>query len=50
MNIIFDMGSDNDKKLGLAAGYMSYLGTDKYSAEIKASDDDEITCMHDLIY
>lgn len=33
MNIIFDMGSDNDKKLGLAAGYMSYLGTDKYTAE-----------------
>lgn len=33
MNIIFDMGSDNDKKLGLAAGYMEYLGTDKYSAE-----------------
>jgi zinc protease len=33
MNIIFDMGSDNDKQLGLAAGYMEYLGTDKYSAE-----------------
>ena len=33
MNIIFDMGSDNDKKLGLAAGYLEYLGTDKYSAE-----------------
>ncbi|WP_299228254.1 pitrilysin family protein [uncultured Psychroserpens sp.] len=33
MNIIFDMGSDNDKKLGLAARYMEYLGTDKYTAE-----------------
>ena len=33
MNIIFDMGSDNDKKLSLAAGYLEYLGTDKYSAE-----------------
>lgn len=33
LNIIFDMGSDNDKKLGLAVGYMEYLGTDKYSAE-----------------
>lgn len=33
MNIIFDMGSDNDKMLGLAVGYMEYLGTDKYSAE-----------------
>jgi len=33
MNIIFDMGSDSDKKLGLAAGYMDYLGTDKYSPE-----------------
>ena len=33
MNIIFDMGSDNDQSLGLAVGYMEYLGTDKYSAE-----------------
>lgn len=33
MNIIFDLGSDNDKKLSLAAGYLEYLGTDKYSAE-----------------
>ena len=33
LNIIFDMGSDNDKQLGLAAGYLEYLGTDKYSAE-----------------
>ena len=33
MNIIFDMGKENDKKLSFAAGYMEYLGTDKYSAE-----------------
>ncbi len=33
MNIIFDMGSDNDKKLSLAAGYLEYLGTDKYTNE-----------------
>lgn len=33
LNIIFDMGSDNDKKLGLAVGYLEYLGTDKMSAE-----------------
>ncbi|MEM6720976.1 MAG: insulinase family protein [Bacteroidota bacterium] len=33
LNIIFDMGTDNDKKLGLGVGYMEYLGTDKYSAE-----------------
>lgn len=33
MNIIFDMGSDNDKKLSLAAGYLKYLGTDKYTNE-----------------
>lgn len=31
--IIFDMGRDNDKKLGLAVGYLEYLGTDKYTAE-----------------
>lgn len=33
LNIIFDMGRDNDKKLSLAVGYLQYLGTDKYSAE-----------------
>jgi len=33
LNIIFDMGSDNDKKLDLAVGYLEYLGTDKYSNE-----------------
>lgn len=33
MNIIFDMGSDNDKKLSLAAGYLEYIGTDVYSNE-----------------
>lgn len=33
LNIIFDMGKDNDKKLSLAAGYLEYLGTEKYTAE-----------------
>ncbi|CAL2102976.1 putative Zn-dependent peptidase [Tenacibaculum sp. 190130A14a] len=33
LNIIFDMGKDNDKKLSLAAGYLEYLGTVKYTAE-----------------
>jgi predicted Zn-dependent peptidase len=33
LNIIFDMGGDNDKKLKLAANYMDYLGTDKYTNE-----------------
>ena len=33
LNIIFDMGGDNDKKLKLAANYMDYLGTAKYSNE-----------------
>ena len=31
--IIFDMGQDNDKELSLAAGYLDYLGTEKYSPE-----------------
>src|SRR5690606_26034697 len=30
---IYDMGKDNDKLLDLAVGYLTYLGTDKYSAE-----------------
>ncbi len=33
LNIIFDMGKDNDKKLSLAAGYLEYLGTEKFTAE-----------------
>jgi zinc protease len=33
LNIIFDMGSDSDNKLGLAVGYLDYLGTDNYSAK-----------------
>lgn len=33
MYVIFDMGNDNNKDLGLAVDYMEYLGTDKYSAE-----------------
>ena len=30
MNYIFDMGTDNNKQLGLAFTYLPYLGTDKY--------------------
>ncbi|MBQ0733214.1 M16 family metallopeptidase [Aquimarina celericrescens] len=33
LSIILDMGLDHDKKLSLAAGYLDYLGTDKYSPE-----------------
>lgn len=33
LNYIFDMGDDNIKKLGLAVGYLKFLGTNKYSAE-----------------
>jgi len=33
MDIIFDMGSDNNKKLALAVGYLDYIGTDKLSPE-----------------
>ncbi len=33
LNIIFDMGKDNDRKASLAAGYLNYLGTDKYSPD-----------------
>ena len=33
LNIIFDMGRDNDRMVSLAAGYLDYLGTEKYSPE-----------------
>lgn len=33
LNIIFDMGQDNDRMVSLSAGYLDYLGTDKYSPE-----------------
>lgn len=38
LNVIFDMGNDNDKKLSLAVGYLEYLGTDKYNAEAFAQE------------
>lgn len=31
--MILDMGSDHDRQVSLAAGYLDYLGTDKYSPE-----------------
>lgn len=33
LNYIYDMGTDHIRELGLAAGYLEYLGTDKYTAE-----------------
>jgi predicted Zn-dependent peptidase len=33
LNIIFDMGQDHDRMVSLAAGYLDYLGTDKYTPE-----------------
>jgi predicted Zn-dependent peptidase len=33
LNIIFDMGSDHDKKLALAVAYMDYVGTDQLSPD-----------------
>jgi len=33
MNIIFDMGSDSNKKLALAVGYLDFIGTEKQSPE-----------------
>ncbi|MCV6629977.1 MAG: insulinase family protein [Flavobacteriaceae bacterium] len=33
LSFIFDMGSRHNKKLGLAVGYLDYLGTEKYSPE-----------------
>jgi predicted Zn-dependent peptidase len=33
LNIIFDMGQDNDPMVSLAAGYLDYLGTDTYTPE-----------------
>ena len=33
LNIIFDIGNDNNKKLGIAVDYLKYLGTDKISLD-----------------
>ncbi len=30
---VFDMGTNNDRRLGVAIDYLPYLGTDKYTAE-----------------
>ncbi|GIV34801.1 MAG: peptidase M16 [Chitinophagales bacterium] len=31
--LIFDMGTDNDKKMGIAVKYLPYLGTSRFTAE-----------------
>ena len=31
LNIIFDMGQDNDREVSLAARYLDYIGTEKYT-------------------
>ncbi|MDH3322876.1 MAG: insulinase family protein, partial [Flavobacteriaceae bacterium] len=33
LNIIYDMGSDHNKKLALAVGYLDFVGTEKLSPE-----------------
>lgn len=33
LNIIFDMGSDHDRKLALAVAYLDYVGTDQLSPD-----------------
>ncbi len=33
LNLIFDLGIDNDKMLSIASGYFDYLGTDIYTPE-----------------
>lgn len=33
LNIIFDMGKNNEKILPIAVGYMNYIGTEKYNAQ-----------------
>jgi predicted Zn-dependent peptidase len=33
LNYIFDMGTDNIPELGVAVGYLEYLGTEKYTAQ-----------------
>ncbi|MEE9363777.1 MAG: insulinase family protein [Cellulophaga sp.] len=33
LNIIFDMGDDHNKKLGIAVGYLEYLGTNEISID-----------------
>ena len=33
LNVIFDMGSDHDRKLALAVAYLDYVGTDQLSPE-----------------
>lgn len=48
LNIIFDMGQDNDKKLALAVGYLDYLGTKTYSAEELAKEFYKLGVTHSV--
>ncbi len=33
LNYVFDMGTDNNRELGVAIAYLEYLGTDKYTTD-----------------
>lgn len=44
----FDMGSRNDKLLSLAAGYLQFLGTDKYSSEQISKEFYNIACNFNI--
>ena len=44
LNYVFEMGSNNDKALGMAFSYMKYLGTTKHTAEEIESELYKLAC------
>ena len=48
LSIVFDIGSYNNKKLPLAAGYFSYLGTSKYTPSQLKEEFYKLGCSYSL--
>lgn len=47
---VLDMGTNNDKKLGVAVNYLSYLGTSKFSPTALKQEFYKIGCSYDVFY
>ncbi len=45
---VFDMGTNNDPKIGLAISYLNYIGSEKYSAEDLKKEFYKLGCSFDV--
>ncbi|MFN0200367.1 MAG: insulinase family protein, partial [Bacteroidia bacterium] len=48
LNFVFDMGNENDAKMGLALSYLDYLGTSKMTAEAIKTEFYKLGCNYSI--